>query len=238
MKTIFRFLVLLTIKLLVRLLYKTEVTKIGSVDQNQFRGINVALVLNHTSLFEPMYISACPTKFLWEIASRGLFPGADITMDRPFAGRLIKLLARDAVSITRQRDDSWQQFLNKIDRDAMVLMAPEGRMKRPNGLDKNGKAMTVRGGVADVLDRIVQGKMLLVYSGGLHHIQSPGQKFPKLFKTIAVGLEVVDIAEYKQIFLGLKDSKAVRVEIARDLEKRRDRHCPPLEAKFKLHPAI
>jgi hypothetical protein len=34
----------------------------------------------------------------------------------------------------------------------MVLMAPEGRMKRADGLDAHGQPMTVRGGIADILE--------------------------------------------------------------------------------------
>ena len=38
--------------------------------------------------------------------------------------------------------------------DVVVVLSPEGRMKRKNGLDKHGRPMTVRGGIGDILDRI------------------------------------------------------------------------------------
>ena len=41
--------------------------------------------------------------------------------------------------------------MNQIDEDAVVIILPEGRMKRATGLDKKGMPMTVRGGVADIL---------------------------------------------------------------------------------------
>ena len=66
-------------------------------------------------------------------------------------------------------------MLRQIDPDAMVLILPEGRMKRATGLDSEGKPMTVRGGIADILETIGEGRMLLAYSGGLHHVQAPGR---------------------------------------------------------------
>lgn len=237
MMTFLRFLILLVIKLTVHLFYKTDLTKIGSVNRADFGSVSLVLVLNHTSLFEPMYVSACPVEFLWRIAKNGLFPGADITMGRPLAGKIIGALAKDVVSITRQRDDSWQQFLKLIRKESVVLMAPEGRMKRPNGLDKYGKQMTVRGGVADVMQQLDSGKILLVYSGGLHHVQAPGQKFPKLFQRIAVSLEVLELSAFEKQF-SESDPRALRLAVAKHLEVRRDLHCRPLEKKFKLHSAL
>ena len=51
------------------------------------------------------------------------------------------------MTITRKRDESWNRFLDSFDDDAVIMMTPEGRMKRPSGLDKHGDPMTVRGGV-------------------------------------------------------------------------------------------
>ena len=80
----------------------------------------------------------------------------------------------------------------------MVLLAPEGRMKLANGLDPQGKPMTVRGGMADILQIIGSGRMLLAYSGGFHHIQVPRQSLPRPFKTIRIRLEPVDVEAYYQ----------------------------------------
>ena len=38
----------------------------------------------------------------------------------------------------------------------------------------------------------------MVYSGGLHHIQVPGELLPTPFKTIRVRMEMIDIAAYKK----------------------------------------
>ena len=69
-------------------------------------------------------------------------------------------------------------------------------MKRADGLDKHGKPMSVRSGVADILAMLETGKMVLVYSGGLHHVQVPGQGLPKLFKRIRLQCEKLDIKDY------------------------------------------
>ena len=97
-------------------------------------------------------------------------------------------------------------------------------MKRPGGLDKHGRPMTVRAGIVDVLERLQEGNMLLAYAEGLHHIQIPGQGFPRLFRRARIRFEVVPIAEYKKT-LGF-GSDGVRKRVVRDLEQRRDRHCP------------
>lgn len=59
---------------------------------------------------------------------------------------------------------------------------PEGRMKRPTGLDKHGQKMTVKRGVVDVLLSMKTGSMFFLYSGGLHHVQAPGQGLPHFSK--------------------------------------------------------
>ena len=46
------------------------------------------------------------------------------------------MLGPNVIRITRKRDESWQYFLKQIDTDTMIIFAPEGRMKRKDGLDK------------------------------------------------------------------------------------------------------
>jgi hypothetical protein len=100
-------------------------------------------------------------------------------------------------------------------------------MKRANGLDSQGKPMTVRGGIADILETMGDGRMLLAYSGGLHHIQVPGQRFPRLFKTIRMRLEVVDIVSYRAARMAEEGGpRGFRRAVAQDLERRRDLYCP------------
>jgi len=228
-----RFGILIGIKYFAKIFYKVEMSWITGPEPVSFTDVRCMLLLNHTSLFEPLFCGALPNRALWEFATRGVFPGADITMSRPIAGKFFKLLSKDVISITRKRDDSWQDFLDLVGSNAMVLMAAEGRMKRPNGLDKAGKKMTVRGGAADVIQKIDSGKLMLAYSGGLHHIQVPGQKLPKIFKTLRIKFEMIDIVEYKAKFIDHTDLKRVRLAISRELDSRRDRVCPEMEDMSK-----
>ena len=99
-------------------------------------------------------------------------------------------------------------------------------MKRANGLDAEGKPMTVRGGIADILESIGEGRMLIAYSGGLHHVQAPGERFPRLFKTVRMRLEVVDIAAYREPRLARTARRGFKRAVVDDLERRRDLHCP------------
>jgi hypothetical protein len=143
---------------------------------------------------------------------------------------LYGLVAARVISITRERDESWSEVLRTIDPDAMVMILPEGRMKRATGLDSDGKPMTVRGGIADILETMGDGRMLVAYSGGLHHIHTPGDRFPRFFKTIRLRLEVVDIAPYRSARLEEGGAKGFRRAVVHDLERRRDEVCPALEA--------
>jgi hypothetical protein len=128
------------------------------------------------------------------------------------------------VPLTRQRDHTWVEMLRSIDPDSMVVIAPEGRMKRANGLDANGQRLTVRGGVADILEAIPHGTMLIACSGGLHHIQVPGQRFPRLFQRAAILLQELRIEDYKESVARAGGDFVAAVRA--DLEGRRDRHCP------------
>lgn len=225
MRTLLRFSFLLVFKLFARLLWRFEVTYAPGWPKDGFDGSRIGIFLNHTSLFEPVFLAVLPFRLLWTIARYGIFPGADITMNRPIAGRFFRLLAQDTVSITRKRDSSWDDFLGRIHTRSLVLIAPEGRMKRRSGLDKEGKPMTVRSGVVDVLRRIGAGKGIMVYSGGLHHVHAPGDKYPKLFKTVRVAFEAFDIEAYLKQF-EKSEPREQRKMIASDLERRRDEKCP------------
>lgn len=170
-------------------------------------------------------MGALPLHFLWDSAARTTVPGADITLNRPLAGFFFRAFSPGTIPITRKRDDSWQQFLSQIDANAMVVMTPEGRMMRANGLDKDGKPMTVRGGIADILKQYGQGKFLIIYSGGLHHINLPGSWKVNLFKTIKLSIEYVDIAAYLAGFQAQSERES-RLKIAQDLEQRLQRYKP------------
>jgi hypothetical protein len=97
-------------------------------------------------------------------------------------------------------------------------------MKRRGGLDKTGQPMSIRGGVVDILQRLDKGEILFVYSGGLHHIQAPGDKFPRLFKTIKVNLELIDLPTYKQQFSS--DNVEFRQQVLTDISQRLSTRIP------------
>lgn len=224
------FLVLLVVKGWTRLFYRLELDWLPGAPPDPWRRQRLVAILNHTSLYEALYAGGCPNHFLWRIARHGVVPVAQKTADRPLVGSFYRLIANRVISISRERDETWSAVLRQVDPDAMVLLLPEGRMKRATGLDAFGKPMTVRGGIADLLEAIGEGRMLLAYSGGLHHVQIPGQRFPRLFKTLRMNLEVVDIASYNAALLEQAGKRGFKRAVAQDLEARRDRNCPSVEA--------
>ncbi|HEY4572940.1 MAG TPA: hypothetical protein VIJ26_03230 [Thermoanaerobaculia bacterium] len=226
MRSYIVFLVLLIVKALTRLFYRIDMRWIGDVPPEPWRGVRLAAILNHTSLYEALFAGGCPTHFLWRLARHGVVPVAQKTADRAVVGRFYGMVAARVVPITRERDETWSDVLRQIDPDAMVIILPEGRMKRANGLDSEGKPMTVRGGIADILETMGEGRLLIAYSGGLHHVQVPGERFPRLFRPIRMRLEVVDMAAYRTARLEEGGVKGFRRAVVKDLERRRDLYCP------------
>ena len=219
------YVLLLFIKGFGRTFYRFNVSWICKIPKDPWKNLRLVVFLNHTSLFEPIFAGWVPTQFLKRVAKNGVVPIADKTMRRPLAGRFFKLVARKVVTISRRRDYTWERFVNKISPDSLVFILPEGRMKRANGLDAEGKPMTVRGGVADLLRAIPGGRMIIAYSGGLHHVQVPSQRFPKLFKTLQMRIESVDISHYTRHLLEHSGMESFKKAVARDLESRRDLYC-------------
>jgi len=232
MRAVLIFLLLLTLKGISRCFYRLDMEWVGEVPAGDpWRGHRVAAVLNHTSLFDWLWISAPPLHLIWQIARHGVVPVADITLKRPLVGAFFRLVAQHVVSLSRERDHTWQELMGKIDDpSSLVTLAPEGRMMRRDGLDKDGKPMTVRGGIADLLEAIPEGRLLLAYTGGLHHVQAPGEGLPRLFKTIRLRLESLDIATYREEILATAGQRGFKRAVARDLEARRDRYCQKDEA--------
>ena len=227
MRSYLVFLLLLTVKLFSLLAYRVRLEWIGEED-DPWADLRVLALLNHTSLFEPILAGAAPNKLLWQIAAHGVIPVADKTMDRPVAGRFFNLVAHTVIPITRERDDTWTLVLSRIhDRRALVVILPEGRMMRPTGLDLHGRPMTVRGGIADILSTVEDGRVLLVYSQGLHHIHAPGDRFPRLFKSVRLRAETVDIPTYRDQMLATDGPAGFKRAVIEDLERRRDAYCPP-----------
>lgn len=216
---------LTTLRLVSKVFYRHDFGWIGPKPPDPWGGIRLVIFLNHTSLFEPLFLGAVPSRFLWRLARHGVVPAADKTTGRPLVGLFYKLVANQVIAITRQRDDSWFKVLQKIDPGSMVVIAPEGRMKRANGLDLNGNPMNVRGGVADILQAVKSGRMLIAYSGGLHHVQVPG-KMPRPFKTVALRVENLEIAEYIAEMNRRGGEADFKKTVMRDLDARRDLHAP------------
>ncbi|MFK7873816.1 MAG: 1-acyl-sn-glycerol-3-phosphate acyltransferase [Oligoflexales bacterium] len=228
---VLRFFLFLAVKAFGRVFYKFSVDWVGdcghvnSYDlKKQLKETRVLTLLNHTSLFEPIYLCLLPNRMLWVLAKQAVVPIADVTLDRPLIGRFLKTLAPKAVRLTRKRDKTWSGFMDQVCDKAVVAIAPEGRMRRLDGLDKNGQPMTVKGGIADVIQQMSHGRMLMLYSGGLHHVYAPGQRLPRVFKKISVRMELFTISEYKNK-IATAPAEFTRA-VVRDLEARRDIYCP------------
>ncbi len=224
MRTLFVFFLLLAIKVASRIFYRHEVVWVGDVPADRWHGLRLVALLNHTSLFELLYLGDAPLTLLWAIARRGVIPAAQKTIDRPLVGLLYRLVACQVVPISRERDQTWSDLLGSIRSDGVVVMAPEGRMMRETGLDATGRQMTIRGGIADVLRALGSGGMLIAYSGGLHHVQVPG-RWPRIFRTVRLRLERVDIAAYVKTLGEGRDPDAFKRAVKDDLQRRRDLYC-------------
>ena len=215
-----------SVKTLSRCFYRFDISWIGKSAGHSWDDIRLVAFLNHTSLFEPLFVGWFPNEFLKRIATKGLMPVADKALQRPVMGYFFNLVAGNVVPISRMKDQTWLNLLNQVHADSMVIIMPEGRMMRRGGLDKNGKPMTVRGGVADLIQKIPTGRILMTYSGGLHHVQAPGQLIPRLFKTVKMRLDSVDIQQYRETLLLHCGHKNFKAAVIKDFELRRDRFCP------------
>jgi 1-acyl-sn-glycerol-3-phosphate acyltransferase len=231
MRFIISFVLLNFIKLFARIFYRFDVKWLNC--DPSWKKIRLVVFLNHTSLYEPLYVGMLPFTFIWRLARKMVAPGADKTLNRPIVGFFWKLMGPGIQSVTRKRDKSWVQFMQAIHDRSVIIIAPEGRMKRTNGLDLNGKPMTVKGGVADVLEMINEGNMLLAYSGGLHHVQAPGQFMPRLFKTLKMNIELIDIPTYKKQF----NTEGVqwKKDVVKDMQLRMEKNCPHADATPIIH---
>ena len=219
------FLLLYTIKVVARLLWRVQLEWVHR-NEDPWANLRVHVLLNHTSLYEPVILAAEPNRFLWQLAAHGVVPIADKTIARPIVGYLFKFIARHVVPITRERDATWSELLSNIhDPKGLVLIVPEGRMKRTSGLDRHGNPLVIRGGIADVLQAVPDGRLFIAYSGGLHHVQVPGERFPRFFKRAWLGAEVVDIPSYREEIRATMGSGSFKGAVISDLTRRRDTHC-------------
>ena len=227
MRRTLAFLILALVKIISTVFFRARYHWLTAHPSDPWKDIRLIVFLNHTSLYEPVYSQILSFKYLWHIAGHANIPGADITLNRPVVGTFWKLMIPNIASISRKKDATWENYLTSIKHDDVVIIAPEGRMKRPDGYDKYGKPMTVRGGVADIINTMDEGAMLLCFSGGLHHIQSPGQLFPRLFKPISMNFTYLDIKEYKSRFSPYPRER--KLQMIRDLQERLLSDCPKNE---------
>lgn len=223
-----RLYLLLGIKMLRYVFYPTKIQWVRKPRENNWDSLRLICILNHTSLFEFVYAGAIPFRFLARMSQKLVFPVAEETLQHPYYGPILKTLAPEVVPLTRKRDHTWEGFLDQLNPESILIMMPEGRMKRPSGFDKTGKAMTVKGGTLEVFKKFTGEEALLVYSGGLHHVLAPGRYLPRIFKRIAVTLEAVDINAYLDALAKSDSGLFLKEAVARDLEARRDRYCPQL----------
>ena len=224
-KSVLTFILLVIVNGLARVVFKLKNDWITPEPANYAKGTRIIAILNHTSLYEPLIAGYAPYHLLWKFARHGVLPVAEKTMKRRI-GLFFSFLVRHPVVVTRQRDHTWDEVLNRVDSKALVIILPEGRMKRADGLDSKGHEMTVRAGIADMLEVLPDGRMLMVYSGGLHHIQVPGELLPTPFKTIKVRMEMIDIADYKATLAKEFPDQSLRKSVVADLTRRRDEYCP------------
>ena len=238
MKPLCTFLLLLAVRTFARVFYRLDARWIGwpRLDPGVVDRLRIISLLNHTSLYEAIFVGVAPKRLLWRLACGGVVPVADETMRQLGAGAFFRLVADRVVPISRKRDGTWDEVLRSATRDtAISVVCPEGRMLRTSGYDKNGESMGVRSGIADVIGAAEGGAMLLVYSGGLHHVVAPGQHWPRLFKRIRVRLELVDIEEYRSSMASLAGDEGVfRSRVVQDLTRRRNAFCPVLASGSTL----
>jgi hypothetical protein len=225
-----RFLALLTLKGVALAFYRPDGRGIdgGRIPGYPWDDVRVICFLNHTSLFEPLFAAVVPNRFIWQIATRAVVPIAQITLDRPIVGRILKMLVAHPVAITREPDHTWEALLAAIKDDSMVIIMPEGRMRRGTGLDRDSKPMSARGGVTQIFQRLQHGQLLMAYSGGLHHVQIPGERWPRVFKTLSMRFELLEIADYLQEMRarGRMHRCNLKNMVKSDLDRRRDLYCP------------
>ncbi|HVS03878.1 MAG TPA: 1-acyl-sn-glycerol-3-phosphate acyltransferase [Thermoanaerobaculia bacterium] len=225
------YLLLLGVKGFSRVFYRFDVGWVGDRLEDPWGDLRLIAILNHTSLYEPLFAGSVPNRLLADISRRGVVPVAEKTLRRPLVGRFFRLVAPQVVPVTRMRDHTWSEFARSITPQSLVVILPEGRMKRQSGLDAEGQPMTVRGGIADILRSMDQGRMLLAYSGGLHHVQAPGEVAPRLFRTLRIRFETLDVAAYREARLAEAGARGFKQAVVRDLEARRNRYCPVVQGQ-------
>ena len=86
--------ILIFLKYLSKIFYRHDFKFIGPTPANPWKDLRLVVFLNHTSLFEPIFLGGVPTSFMWRLAAHGVVPAADKTTDRPLVGLVFKFSAQ------------------------------------------------------------------------------------------------------------------------------------------------
>ena len=62
-----------------------------------WRHLRIVAFLNHTSLYEPLFVGGFPNAFIRRIAFQGLMPVADKATRRPLMGFFFRMVAKGVV---------------------------------------------------------------------------------------------------------------------------------------------
>ncbi len=103
MKVLISFFALSCVKIFSHTFFKLKL-KWLTEPKADFENIRLVVLLNHTSLYEPIFLQAAPFSFVWQLAKKMVAPGADKTLNRPIVGFFWKLMGPGFISITRKRD--------------------------------------------------------------------------------------------------------------------------------------
>ena len=101
MARLFSYLTLTLVKALSGLLYRFEVNWINQPSPPNWKDIKLIVFLNHTSLFEPIFVRVAPQSLIWRLSKNLVAPGADITLKRPIVGTTHLWTRRSPQSIFR-----------------------------------------------------------------------------------------------------------------------------------------
>lgn len=87
-----------------RLFFRFDVEWVGEVPEDPWEYLRIIAVLNHTSLWEPVFLGIVPNRVVWQLARYGVVPIAAKTMQRPGAGWIFRFAGRRVIAISRKRD--------------------------------------------------------------------------------------------------------------------------------------
>ena len=95
-----------SVKAMSRCFYRFDISWIRESIDQPWDSIRLVAFLNHTSLYEPLFVGWFPNHFLKRIATNGLMPVADKALQRPVMGNFFNLVAGNVVPISRMKDQT------------------------------------------------------------------------------------------------------------------------------------